>query len=409
MKPRVIEWQPGDTARIIRASMIWRIFKRALQLFVALLLLTVIIVLPQAWDGLGHRATGARKARMEKSPQWKDGAFENPEPIVNHFEMISGMFQLSPDATPLPGTVDVVKPDPEFYATAPASGLRITWLGHSTTLIELDGHRVLTDPIWSDRVGPLTWVGPTRYYPPLISLAQLPKLDAVVISHDHYDHLDQRTVVALKDKTDKFIVPLGVGAHLEYWGIPLEKIVEVDWWEHVPVGSLDIVSTPARHASGRQVLDKDSTLWTSYALLGPQHRVFYSGDTGLFTAIQDIGDKFGPFDVTMIEVGQYHRGWPDWHIGPEQAVTAHQWLRGKVFFPIHWGLFTLAYHAWTEPIERSSAAASSKQPPVVIVTPRPGQSVEPEVATEYARWWPSLKFDDALAHPIVSGNVTVRK
>lgn len=386
--------------------MLWRILKRGLQLVGVLLALTVLIVLPQAWEGLGHRATGARRARMEKSPQWKNGAFENPEPIVNHFSMVSGFFSVSPDLTPTPGTVETQQMDPAFYAVPPASGLRITWLGHSTTLIELDGQRVLTDPVWSERVGPLTWVGPTRYFPPLIALDALPKLDAVLISHDHYDHLDQKTVVALKDKTDKFIVPLGVGAHLEYWGIAAEKIVEVDWWEHVTVGALDVVSTPVRHASGRQVLDKDATLWSSYALLGPQHRVWYSGDTGLFTAIQDIGEKFGPFDVTMIEVGQYHRGWPDWHIGPEQAVTAHQLLKGKVFFPIHWGLFSLAYHSWTEPIERSVLAAKSK--PVTIVTPRPGQSVEPEVATEYARWWPSLKFDDAAAHPIVSGNVVIR-
>jgi L-ascorbate metabolism protein UlaG (beta-lactamase superfamily) len=385
--------------------MIRRFLKRAGLSLLAVLALTVLIVLPQAWEGLGHRATGARRARMEKSPQWKDGAFENPEPIVNHVEMISGFFNVSPDATPKT-PVDAQKVDPAFLAVPPATGLRITWMGHSTTLIELDGHRVLTDPVWSDRVGPLTWIGPTRYFPPLIALDALGKLDAVLISHDHYDHLDQRTVVALKNQTDKFIVPLGVGAHLEYWGIPLEKIVEVDWWEHVKVGGLDVVSTPVRHASGRQVFDKDATLWSSYALLGPAHRVYYSGDTGLFTAMQDIGERFGPFDVTMIEVGQYHRGWPDWHIGPEQAVTAHEMLRGKVFFPIHWGLFTLAYHAWTEPIERSVLAAKSQS--ATIVTPRPGQSVEPEVATAFARWWPSLQFDDATAHAIVSGNVVFR-
>lgn len=388
--------------------MIRRLLKRAGLALLAVLVLTVIVVLPQAWEGLGHRATGERLERMKKSKQWKDGAFENPEPIVNHFEMVSGMFNVSENATPKPGTVETQQMEPAFYAVPPATGLRITWMGHSTTLIELDGHRVLTDPVWSERVGPLTWIGPTRYFAPLIALDALPKLDAVIISHDHYDHLDQRTVVALKDKTDRFIVPLGVGAHLEYWGIPNEKIVEVDWWDSLRVGGLEIVSTPVRHASGRQLLDKDATLWSGYALIGPQHRVFYSGDTGLFTAIQDIGEKLGPFDVTMIEVGQYHRGWPDWHIGPEQAVAANRMLRGKVFFPIHWGLFTLAYHSWTEPIERSVLAASKSAPPVTIVTPKPGQSVEPEVATEFAHWWPSLQFDDATAHPIVSGNVTLR-
>jgi L-ascorbate metabolism protein UlaG (beta-lactamase superfamily) len=382
------------------------VLKRGLKFFGGALLLTVLVVLPQAWEGLGHRATGARRARMEQSKQWQGGAFENPEPIVNGlWESTTAMFHPSPDASPS-APLDVAKVDPAELALAPASGLRVTWFGHSTVLIEVDGHRVLTDPVWSERVSPLSWVGPTRYFPPLISVDQLPPLDAVIISHDHYDHLDQRTVVALKDKVPKFIVPLGVGAHLEYWGIAPERIVEVDWWEHVQVGSLDVVATPVRHASGRHVFDKDATLWAGYALLGPAHRAYFSGDTGLFTALQDIGEKLGPFDVTMLEVGQYHRGWPDWHMGPEQAVTAHRMLRGKVFFPIHWGLFTLAAHAWTEPIERSTLA--SKQQDVVVVTPKPGQSVDPTLPTETARWWPTVKFEDATQHAIVSGNVKLR-
>lgn len=271
-------------------------------------------------------------------------------------------------------------------------------------LIELDGVRVLTDPVWSDRVSPLTWVGPTRYYPTLIELEQLPRIDAVLISHDHYDHLDHRTLIAMKDWDTRFIVPLGVGAHLEYWGIAPQKIVEVDWWETLDVGALKIVSTPVRHASGRHVLDKDATLWSGYALIGPAHRVYFSGDTGLFTALQDIGEKFGPFDATMLEVGQYHRSWPDWHMGPEQAVTAHRMLRGKMLVPIHWGLFTLAYHSWTEPIERTLAGAKDE----IIVTPRPGQSFEPDQPPLFSRWWPNVGWETADQHPVVSGNVVMR-
>jgi L-ascorbate metabolism protein UlaG (beta-lactamase superfamily) len=364
-------------------------------------------VLADAWQGLGHRATGARRARMEKSPQWKDGAFENPEPIINYLgPMISGVAHASPDTEPHE-PVDVQRLDPATLATPPESGLRITWLGHSTMLIELDGHRVLTDPVWSDRVSPLTWVGPHRWYPPLIALDQLPKLDAVLISHDHYDHLDHRTLIAMKDLDTKFIVPLGVGAHLEYWGIAPEKIVEVDWWDRTRFGDLEIVATPVRHASGRFLHDKDATLWASYALLGPQHRAWFSGDSGLFTALEDIGEKLGPFDVTMIEVGQYHRAWPDWHLGPEQALTAHRVVRGKVFFPMHWGLVNLAYHAWTEPIER--AVLASRTTAASIVTPRPGQSVEPGVTTEFSRWWPTLPFETAEQHAVVSGNVHFRE
>ena len=372
--------------------------------------LSVLVVLgltlADAWQGLGHRATGERRARMERSPQWLGGAFENPEPIVNSIGgTLGAMFSSSPDDAPHE-PVATQPIDPATFAHPPASGLRLTWLGHSTMLIELDGYRVLTDPVWSDRVGPLDWIGPRRWYAPLIKLDQLPHIDAVLISHDHFDHLDHRTMIAMKDWDTKFIVPLGVGAHLEYWGIAASKIVEVDWWDRTRLGTLDIVTTPVRHASGRHVFDKDATLWAGYALLGPAHRVYFSGDTGLFTALQDIGEKLGPFDATMLEVGQYHRAWPDWHMGPEQAVTAHQMLRGKTFVPMHWGLVTLAMHGWTEPIERAVTASSKHE--VHLVTPRPGQSFEPEVPTQFARWWPTLPFETPEQHAIVSGNVVLR-
>jgi L-ascorbate metabolism protein UlaG (beta-lactamase superfamily) len=380
--------------------------RRAFKWVGLLLLVVLAVALAQAWKSLGHRATGERRARMERSPQWRDGAFENPEPIVNFVgPMIQGMFNIDDHASP-EEPVDVQQVDPAQLATPPSTGLRITWLGHSTSLIELDGARVLTDPVWSERISPLSWIGPTRWYRPLIALEKLGPLDAVIISHDHYDHLDMDTVLALKDLTPRFIVPLGVGAHLEYWGIPLEKIVEVDWGDRVTVGPITIHSTPVRHASGRHVLDKDATLWSGYALLGPTHRVFFSGDTGLFTALQDIGDTLGPFDATLLEVGQYHRAWPDWHMGPEQAVTAHQMLKGKVFVPLHWGLLTLAYHGWTEPIERSLVA--SQQQAVHIVHPKPGQSFEPEAPPQFARWWPALPYETAAQHPVISGNVVFR-
>jgi L-ascorbate metabolism protein UlaG (beta-lactamase superfamily) len=372
----------------------------------ALFALVLLVVLADAWQGIGHRATGARRARMEKSPQWKDGAFENPEPIVNLYgPMLDGMMHVSAGATPS-APVDAQQVDPAVLAVPPTSGLRLTWFGHSSMLIEIDGHRFLTDPVWSDRVSPLTWIGPKRYYPPLIPLEKIGPLDAVLISHDHYDHLDHRTLIAMKDWNTKFIVPLGVGAHLEYWGIAPEKIIEVDWWERTKFGDLEVVSTPVRHASGRQVFDKDATLWSSYAFLGAQHRVYFSGDSGLFTTLQDIGEKLGPFDVAMVEVGQYHRAWPDWHMGPEQAVTAHHLVNAKVFFPMHWGLLTLAYHSWTEPIERSLLA--TQKDASKIVTPKPGQSFEPDVEAPNARWWPTLRFETAEQHPIVSGHVVLR-
>ncbi|MEQ1693331.1 MAG: MBL fold metallo-hydrolase, partial [Gemmatimonas sp.] len=297
--------------------------------------------------------------------------------------------------------------DPSRFAQLPPSGLRVTWMGHSTTLVEIDGARVLLDPVWSTRPTPLAGIGPARWYPPLIALDQLPRIDAVLISHDHYDHLDAPTVRTLAATGALFVVPLGVGAHLEYWGVPSGRIVELDWWDSTRIAALTIVSTPARHASGRMVFDKDATLWTGYAVIGATHRVYYSGDTGLFPAMRDIGARYGPFDCTLIEAGQYHRSWPDWHIGPEQAVQAHALVRGRVMLPVHWGLFRLAYHGWTEPIERVMAAAALSG--AAVATPRPGESVEPTLPLVTTRWWPVLPWQTAQQHPIVSSQNGARQ
>jgi len=380
---------------------------RVLRWMGLIVLIGLVAVTADAWKSMGHRATGARRARMERSPQWKDGRFVNPQPLHNdNWGAMTSMFHASPDSSPRqPVAVEPI--DPARFATPPASGLRVTWLGHAANLIEIDGARLLTDPVWSERPSPLTWVGPKRYYRPQIALADLPALDAVVISHDHYDHLDMRTIVALvglKDRPVTFVVPLGVGAHLVYWGVPEERIVELDWWDRARVGPIEIVCTPARHASGRNmVFDKDAKLWAGYAFLGGRHKVFFSGDTGLFPAMRDIGARLGPFDLTMIEVGQYNRAWPDWHIGPEQAVAAHGMLHGRAMLPMHWGLFTLAPHAWTEPIERAVAAGTSAG--ATILTPRPGESIEPEPPPPVVHWWPSLPWVTAAQDPIVSTQI----
>jgi L-ascorbate metabolism protein UlaG (beta-lactamase superfamily) len=380
--------------------------KRIAAATLTLLVLASVGLLAAAWEGLGQRANGRRLARVQRSPQWHDDHFENPEPIVNDIVgVLTGMLHVSPDASPL-GQVPTQRLDPAGLRGAPASGLRVTWLGHSTNLIELDGTRILTDPSWSERSSPIAWLGPKRWFPPPIALGQLPRIDAVVISHDHYDHLDHRTIKAMSDWSSLFIVPLGVGAHLAYWGVPESRIVELDWWEKKQVGALSIVCTPARHASGRSLWDRDQTLWAGYALVGPKHRVFFSGDTGLFPGLREIGSRFGPFDATLIEVGQYHGAWPDWHIGPEQAVRAHQWLRGRVLLPVHWGKLQLAYHGWTEPIERVITAARAAQ--VRVIAPMPGQSVEPSQQPALAPWWPSLPWQRAEQAPIVSSRVELR-
>ena len=377
---------------------------RSLAIAALLVLVPVACALALAWPSLGARPKGARLQRVEASPQWKNGQFHNPQPLFNDpWGSLLGMRHISPHVSPA-SPLPVVSVDPASLATPPASGLRVTWMGHSTVLVEIDGHRVLTDPMWSDRASPLRWVGPKRWYDPRLAIEQLPKLDAVVVSHDHYDHLDRATIVALNKLPTKFIVPLGVGAHLESWGVPADKVIELDWWQSVPLGDLTVTCTPARHASGRTVVtDKDATLWAGYALATKKHRVYFSGDTGLFAAMRDIGRVLGPFDLTMIEVGQYHRSWPDWHIGPEQAVLAHKLVGGKVLLPIHWGLFALAFHGWTEPAERVMLAAKKSQ--VTLMLPKPGESQEPAGHTPAARWWPNLPWETSEQHTIQSSQV----
>ncbi len=357
--------------------------------------------LADAWTGLGRRPDAERRKRFERSPQWRDGRFRNPQPIWNDFpRAIRAALKPSPYASPAQ-PVPVARIDPAVLKAAPESGLRITWLGHSTTLIEIDGVRVLTDPVWGGRASPVDWVGVRRWYEPPLALADLPPIDAVLISHDHYDHLDHRTIRALNERHVTFIVPLGVGAHLEYWGVPAYRIVELDWWESIGIGELvEITSTPARHASARGLFDKDLTLWSGYALRGAKHRVYFSGDTGMQESFTEIARRLGPFDATLIEVGEYNANWPDWHIGPEQAVEAHRLVQGRVMIPIHWGLFNLAPHTWTEPVERAVAAAARAG--VTLATPRPGESVEPTRAAAVTRWWPELPWSPAERTPIVS-------
>jgi L-ascorbate metabolism protein UlaG (beta-lactamase superfamily) len=368
-----------------------------------------LFLVADGWQAFGKRVDGERATRVHASPQWRDGAFQNPQPMwIDTWGSMTAIFSSSDFVAPAgvpPDVVDVVRTDPKLFATPPASGLRVTWLGHSTQLIEIDGARVLTDPIFGERASPYTWVGPRRWYPPPLPLDDVPAVDVVLLSHDHHDHLQHETIAQMVDWPVTFVVPLGVGSHLVYWGVPAERVIELDWWQTTTVttktgASLELACTPARHASGRHMFDQMATLWASWALLGPTHRAWFSGDTGLFPGLADIGAKYGPFDVTMIEAGQYGSAWPDWHLGPEQAVQAHDMVRGKVLMPVHWGLWVLAMHGWTEPVERIVVEAAQRH--VVVAVPRPGESIEPAALTEATpqRWWPTLPWQTAAEAPI---------
>ncbi|WLT31255.1 MBL fold metallo-hydrolase [Geothrix sp. PMB-07] len=328
----------------------------------------------------------------------KAGRFLNPQPLWNDYlGALASILRRDANSTPKQ-PLPVLRPSARDLATDSASGLRATWLGHSTVYLEINGIRVLTDPVWGKRASPFRWAGPKRFFAPLIDLEELPVPQAVVISHDHYDHLDRSTLRRIRHWDTRFIVPLGVGARLVDWGVPASRVTELDWWESTRVLSLEITCTPARHASGRTLLDKDRTLWGGFALAGPRHRAYYSGDTGMFSGLADIGARLGPFDLTLIEAGAYGQAWPDWHLGPEQAVQAHAMVQGRVLMPVHWGLFDLAAHGWTEPIERVLVAAHEAGATVAV--PRPGQGFEPATLPPLERWWPTLPWKTGAEVPI---------
>ena len=356
-----------------------------------------------AYSASGAAPRDERLAAMKASPNWQDGKFVNtlPRSDIDLLQILKGQLN-APKRTEPDGALPVVVRTKTEFEEAPGSGLRITWLGHSTLLVEIDGYRVLVDPVWGERTSPFESMGPKRFHAPPLPLEELPPLDAVVISHDHYDHLDHETIIALGDRVPLYAVPLGVGAHLEHWGVPTESIEERDWWGEISVGDLKLVATPARHASGRSLTmsDQDTTLWSGWAIIGPSHRVYYSGDTAMFPELEDIGTRLGPFDATMIECGAYNPLWVDVHMGPEQAVVAHQLVRGEVFIPVHWGTFNLAMHNWTEPVERALEAADRTG--VAMSTPRPGESIEPNNGTKSSRWWPEVPWTTAQRSPVMS-------
>ena len=381
--------------RLIPESRLGRVL---LAIATAVATIVIVLVASTGWlDAFGAAPTGQRLARIQRSPHYKDGSFQNPpaplieKPESSPWPSIKRWVAGHEVRTP-PGPMPIVRLTRVAFERTPASGLRATWLGHSSVLVEIDGARILFDPVWARRASPSSLVGPKRHHEPPLPLEELPPLDAILASHDHYDHLDREVVRRLARNPAqsrlRFIVPLGVGAHLERWGVSPERITELDWGESTTVASLNITATPARHFSGRGLTDRNHTLWASWSVAGPTHRVFHSGDTGPFPGFADIGTKHGPFDLTLIKIGAYGEGWPDIHLTPEQAVEAHRMLRGDLLLPIHWGTFNLAFHSWDEPAERVVTAA---QTGTRLVVPRPGESIEPASANAVDMWWRSVR------------------
>lgn len=340
----------------------------------------------------GKPPQGERLERLRDLPMWDGERLRNIHPVLPGLrdsqaprptlrEFLCGDDNRTPPQ-PLPAD------DPrEAWLRKPASGLRATWLGHSTVLLEIDGWRVLTDPVWGQRASPFTLLGPKRFQPVPVGLRDLPAIDAVVISHDHYDHLDYPTIRALAKSKVPFVTSLGVGAHLESWGIAPSRITELVWWQshRIPGTGLTITAAPSQHFSGRGLKDRNQTLWSSMVMAGERHRVFFSGDTGLTTEYESIRDRLGPFDLVMLEVGAFHPSWGDIHLGPANALAAHRLLGGGVLMPVHWGTFALSTHAWDEPVEDLLALADPND--TALLLPRLGEPAEPIEHREVQPWW----------------------
>ena len=343
----------------------------------------------------GKKSEGLRLERIKASLMWAGEAFRNIHPVLPGLrdatvprptlsEFLCGGSRRVPQG-PLPS----MNPT-DAWSRAPGTGLRATWLGHSTVLIEIDGLRVLTDPVWGPRASPSRIAGPKRFQPVPVALKALPPVDVVLISHDHYDHLDYPTIRELARREVPFVTSLGVGAHLEAWGVPAHRIVELDWWESHTLqklgqAELTITAAPSQHFSGRGLKDRNATLWSSLVIRSKRQAVFFSGDTGLTTQYSVIAERLGPFDLVMLEVGAFHPSWGDIHLGPANALEALSLLGGGPFLPVHWGTFSLALHAWDEPAETLLALAPKQG--VQLVMPRLGEPVEPAQVDGVTPWW----------------------
>jgi L-ascorbate metabolism protein UlaG (beta-lactamase superfamily) len=331
---------------------------------------------------------------MYQSPNFDGKVFVNPIPTKTGFS--SGILKVLAEYTKdHPNRTPGLKPGP-FAAdlsalnNLPPNSLRVTWMGHSSLLIEIDGKRILTDPVWVKRASPVQFFGPERFFPAPVALKDLPPIDGIILSHDHYDHLDEATVKILGKKSIPFFCSLGVGGILEKWGISKNQITEFDWWQENEIWpGFKLIAAPARHFSGRGIRNRDTTLWASYIIKGPKHKVYFGADSGIHPLFKTIGEKYGPFDIAMLEIGAYNELWKDIHMGPENAADAFMAVNANIMMPIHWGTFNLAFHTWTQPIETLLDIAKKKN--IKLLVPQPGETYTYNGLPYINQWWQSFK------------------
>ncbi len=342
--------------------------------------------------------------RIEKSPNYRDGKFQNATPWRR--AGFGKMWNVAMEYT-FGDRVDAEPSQPiplqhiqkfEFYIEG-SDVLRFARLGHSTILLQMGGKVWITDPIFSKRASPVQWAGPKRFHPVPIALEDLPPIEGVILSHNHFDHLDYDTILQLKNRANYFLAPLGVGETLASWGIPPEKIKSLDWWENTHIGEVEFVATPAQHFSGRGLFDADETLWASWVLRTSKHAIYFSGDTGYFDGFKKIGEKYGPFEITFLENGAYHRYWRAIHMMPEDTMQAFKDLKGKLMVPIHNGTFDLSLHSWYDPMERIAALAQQEN--VKFLIPYMGQIVDGMHPPETIAWWKKTEASVATNEPAV--------
>ena len=337
----------------------------------------------------GASATDMKRRRPKQPLRWKMGQYRNLEktPIQEDFRNLFGdlMGYVRAKQTQPSKPLPVAVADSQFNADPDRDYL--TWYGHSALRLETAGKTILLDPMLGEWVAPVPFLGHRFPYDNYNPLADLGTIDLIVYSHDHYDHLDYDTVLALKERTKHYLCPLGLGSHLIAWGVPEENITELDWWESADQlldGQVTFTATPARHFSGRSPSTRNKSLWCGFAIRTPHHHLYFGGDSGYGVHFQDIGARLGPFDLTMLDSGQYHDRWQNVHMQPEEALRAHEDLRGKYLLPIHWGGFSLSNHSWFDPVERITRADGAG----CVVSPMIGERVElGELSTCRDAWW----------------------
>lgn len=359
-------------------------------LFVILfLLLLAVLMFLKSWPAFGGRASAEDRQDYEaRAENYRDGRFYNDGDfqIVRETEQTDEHIMSSKGTEP-EGELPVV--ESSYDEELPEDEVRVTWFGHSSLLLQMHGMNILIDPVFSERSSPVSFVGNKRFSHPPVEVGDLPAIDLLVLSHDHYDHLDYNVIKEIDGKVGQYIVPLGVENHLERWGVDEKKIRNMAWWEETTVGDLTVGCTPARHYSGRSLDDQFATLWASWVFQDEYHKVFESGDSGYGDQYEKIHDKYGDFDFVMTDCAQYDVNWPEVHMFPEEAVQAVQSLGAKAAMPIHWGAFALANHPWDDSVERFVAAG--EQAGLQIVTPQIGETMNlNRMESSMEHWWKDI-------------------